>query len=89
MVGFSGDDEECLEEEDVAPDVVLLDNDLGFLGGSLEVGVDFSGLVLAGEECLLLAFLTVTGDLDTDADVRKIIQFNILTCLEMLATFLD
>ena len=87
MVGFSGDDEECLDEEDVAPDVVLLDNDLGFLGGSLEVGVDFSGLVLAGEECLLLAFLTVTGDLDTD--VRKIIQIKILTCLEMLATFLD
>ena len=87
MVGFSGDDEECLDEEDVAPDVALLDNDLGFLGGSLEVGVDFSGLVLAGEECLLLAFLTVTGDLDTD--VRKIIQFNILTCLEMLATILD
>ena len=87
MVGFSGDDEECLDEEDVAPDVVLLDNDLGFLGGSLEVGVDFSGLVLAGEECLLLAFLTVTGDLDTD--VRKIIQIKILTCLERLATFLD
>ena len=87
MVGFSGDDEECLDEEDVAPDVVLLDNDLGFLGGSLEVGVDFSGLVLAGEECLLLAFLTVTGDLDTD--VMKLIQIKILTCLERLATFLD
>ena len=87
MVGFSGDDEECLDEEDVAPDVVLLDNDLGFLGGSLEVGVDFSGLVLAGEECLLRAFLTVTGDLNTD--VRKMIQFNILTCLEMLASFPD
>ena len=76
ILNFSGDEEECLEDDDVL-DVFLLEKDLGFRGGSfgfffsgLELESDdcflltFSGLELdEGETCLLPAFLTVAGDL--------------------------